>query len=225
MKGVLLLVAALVCSALLTSCGKAGSSTEAKATDQLVTGQVVKLKTRGIERPGKISTQLLGMQVSLLVPYPYGYQADQTGFVVGDRPDGLAQRSVSDFAVGVNGIGLPLKRATLQLERTPGVRVLSVDKGDLFGWDSVPYPRLGGHPAHLYRLLLSLPKLHEIFGIPAQSFSRVNAPQRGALERRVDVVLIGAGGKTLLVRFGNGAENLDLPHLVVMSLNVHTDGT
>jgi major membrane immunogen (membrane-anchored lipoprotein) len=76
MKGVLLLVAALVCSVLLTSCGKAGSSTGTKATagstsaqtsatdttttsgvaavplsEQLVTGQVVKLKPRGFERP------------------------------------------------------------------------------------------------------------------------------------------------------------------------------
>jgi hypothetical protein len=257
MKGVLLLVAALVCSVLLTSCGKAGSSTGTKATagstsaqtsatdttttsgvaavplsEQLVTGQVVKLKPRGFERPegGFISTQLLGMEVSF-VPYRYGYQADETGFVVGDRSDGLRQRSGSDFAVGVNGIELPLERAALQLERTPGVRVLSVDKGEIFDHPGVPYPRLNGHTAHLYRLLLRRPKLHKIFGIPAPSFSGRTQPswpihpQMGARQRRVDVVLIGAGGKTFLVRFGNRTGGLDPPNWVLMSLRFHTDGS
>jgi len=233
MKGVLLLVAALVCSVLLTSCGKAGPSIGAKATDQLVTGQVVKIK-----KPNNLSgatatiwTQVLGMEVSAGVPYRYGYQADETGFVVGDRPDGLRQRSEAHFAVGVTGIALPLKRARLKLERTPGVRVLSVDRGSLFGWDHVPYPRNLGHPAHLYDLALSRPKVHDIFGIPAQSFSGRTQPSWpihphiGARERRVDVLLIGAGGKTFLVRFGDGTENLDSPWHVYMSVNVHTDGT
>jgi hypothetical protein len=185
---------------------------------RLVTGQVVKLQTRGFPPRRFIYAQLRGTEVSFADPYRYGYQADETGFVVGDSQHGLHQPSRADFAIGVNRIELPLEQAVIQLERTPGVRVLSVDKGDLFGWDSVPYPSLGGHPSHLYRLLLSRPKLHEIFGIPAQSFSRVNAPQRGALERRVDVVLIGDGGKTFLVRFGNGAENLDSPHFALMTL-------
>jgi hypothetical protein len=227
MKGVLFLVSALGCSVLLTACGKAGSSIAAKPTDQLVTGQVVKIKRSGHFWGGTIWTQLLGLEVSAGVPYRYGYQADETGFVVGDRPDGLRQRSGSHFAVGVTGIALPLKRARLQLERTPGVRVLSVDKGNLFGWDHVPYPRHLGHPAHLYDLVLSRPKVHDIFGIPAQSFSGRTQPSWpihphiGARERRVDVLLIGAGGKTFLVRFGDGIENLDWPWHVYMSVDVH----
>jgi len=230
MKGVLLLVAALLCSALLTSCGKAGPSIGAKAADQLVTGQVVKIKKPKNSWGATIWTQLLGMEVSAWAPYRYAYQADETGFVVGDRADGLRQRSGSHFAVGVTGIALPLKRARLQLERTPGVRVLSVDKGSLFGWDHVPYPRNLGHPAHLYDLVLSRLKVHDIFGIPAQSFSGRTQPSWpihphiGARERRVDVLLIGAGGKTFLVRFGDGTENLDFPWHVYMSVNVHTDG-
>jgi hypothetical protein len=35
----------------------------------------------------------------------------------------------------------------------------------------------------------------------------------GARQRRVDVVLIGAGGKTFLVRFGNRTGGLDPPKL------------
>jgi hypothetical protein len=234
MKVVLLVVAALVCSVLLTSCGNARPSIGAKPTDQLVTGQVVKLKTGGswYARPaGKIWTRLLGMEVSLSVPYRYGYQADETGFVVGDRPDGLRQRAGAHFAAGVTGIDLPLKQARLQLERTPGVRVLSVDKAHLFGWDSVPYPRSFGHPAHLYDLVLSRPKVHDIFGIPAQSFAGRTQPSWpvhphiGAHERRVDVLLIGAGGKTFILRFGDGIENLDWPWHVLMSVNVHTPGS
>ena len=236
MKGVLLLVAALVCSVLFTSCGKAGSSTRAKATagstsaaaprsKRLVTGQVVKL------RAGVISAHLRGTNVSFEdAGYGFGFQADETQFVIGDSPGGLRQRRESDFAVGVNRIGLPLKRAARQLERTPGVRVLSVDKGEIFDHPGVPYPRLNGHPAHLYRLLLSRPKVHEIFGIPAQSFSGRTQPswpihpQVRARERHVDVVLIGAGGETFLVRFGNHTDNLDTPNATLMSLRFHPDG-
>jgi hypothetical protein len=259
MKGVLLLVAALVCSVLLTSCGKAGSSTGAKATagstsaqtsatdttttggvaaaplsKRLVTGQVVKLRELATCPPKctEVSTQLRGTNVSF-EPWgdDFGFQADETQFVIGDSPGGLQQRRTSDFAVGVNGIKLPLKRAALQLERTPGVRVLSVDKGEIFDHPGVPYPRLNGHPAHLYRLLLRRPKLHKIFGIPAQSFSGRTQPswpihpQMGARQRRVDVVLIGAGGKTFLVRFGNRTGGLDPPNWVLMSLRFHTDGS
>lgn len=197
----------------------------APPSKRLVTGQVVKL------RAGLISTHSLGTNVSFEAGYGFGFQADETQFVIGDSPGGLQQRRKSDFAVGVNGIKLPLKRATLQLERTPGVRVLSVDKGEIFDHPGVPYPRLNGHPAHLYRLLLSRPKLHKIFGIPAQSFSGRTQqswpihPQMGARQRRVDVVLIGAGGKTFLVRFGNRTGNLDSPNWVLMSLRFHTDGS
>lgn len=216
-------VAVILVGLLLAACATAtyiALQAAAPLSEQLVTGQVVKLQPRGFPPPPRrfVSAQLRGTEVTFADPYQYGYQANESGFVVGDSQHGLQQPSGSDFALGVNRIELPLKRARLQLERTPGVRVLSVDKGSLFGWDSVPYPRLGGHPSHLYRLLLSRPKLHDIFGIPARSFSRVNAPQRGALERRVDVVLVGAGGKTFLVRFGNGAENLDSPHFALMSL-------
>lgn len=243
MKGVLLLGAALVCSVLLTSCGKAGPRTEAKPTasstsaatplsKRLVTGQVVTL------RDGVISAHLQGTTVSFEPPASrtcsapedcdflgrwYGFKADETGFVVGDRPDGLQQRTRSNFGVGVNRIELPLKQAAKQLEKTPGVRVLSVDKGEIFDHPAVPYPRLNGHPAHLYDLLLTRPELHEIFGIPARSFSRVNHPQRGALKRRVEVLLIGAGRKTFLVRFGNHATGIDDAYFTLISLRFHTD--
>ena len=156
------------------------------------------------------------MKVSFDV-YPewYGYQADETGFVVGDRSDGLRQRTGLDFGVGVSGIEVPLERAATQLERTPGVRVLSVDRWEIFDDPARPYPRLGGHPAHLYRLLLSRSGFPDILGIPAQSFSR--PPSEGHNEQRADVVLIGARGKTFLVRFGHDA-GADTANRVLMSL-------
>jgi hypothetical protein len=196
----------------------------APLSKQLVTGQLVKL------RMGTISTHLLGTNVSFDGEYGLGFKADKTQFVVGDHPGGLQQRTHADFAVGVNGIKLPLKQAAKQLEKTPGVRVLSVDKGEIFDHPGVPYPRLNGHHAHLYRLLLSRPELHEIFGIPARSFSGRTQPswpihpEMAARERHVDVVLIGAGGKTFLVRFGNNTDNLDSPNATLMSLRFHTDG-
>jgi hypothetical protein len=148
----------------------------APPSKRLVTGQVVKL------RAGLISTHLLGTNVSFEAGYGFGFQADETQFVIGDSPGGLQQRRKSDFAVGVNGIKLPLKRATLQLERTPGVRVLSVDKGEIFDHPGVPYPRLNGHPAHLYRLLLSRPKLHKILESPhSRSPAVLNSRGRSTL--------------------------------------------
>jgi hypothetical protein len=201
----------------------------------LVTGQVVKLRELATCPPKctEVTAHLRGTKVTF-EPFGfgwYGYQADGTGFVVGDRPGGLRQPTEADFAVGVNRIELPLEQAARQLEKTPGVRVLSVDKGELFDHPGVPYPRLNGQPAHLYRLLLSRPELHEIFGVPAQSFSgRTQAswpihPQIGARERRVDIVLIGAGGKTFLVRFGNHVGSLDPSYFLLMSLRFHTDGS
>ena len=197
----------------------------APLSKHLVTGQVVKL------RMGTISTHLLGTHVSFDGEYGLGFKADETHFVVGDHLGGLQRRTRADFAVGVSGIKLPLKQAALQLEKTPGVRVLSVDKGEVFDHPGVPYPRLNGHSAHLYRLLLSRPELHEIFGIPAQSFSGRTQPswpihpRMGARERHVDIVLIGAGGKTFLVRFGNDTGNLDSPNSLLMSLRFDTDGS
>jgi hypothetical protein len=91
----------------------------APLSKQLVTGQLVKL------RMGTISTHLLGTNVSFDGEYGLGFKADKTQFVVGDHPGGLQQRTHADFAVGVNGIKLPLKQAAKQLEKTPGVRVLS----------------------------------------------------------------------------------------------------
>jgi hypothetical protein len=207
----------------------------APPSKRLVAGQVVKLRELAVCPPKctEVSTHLRRTKVAF-EPFGYGwfgYQADETGFVIGDNPGGLQQRTRPDFAVGVNGIELPLKQAAKQLEKTPGVRVLSVDKGEIFDHPGVPYPRLNGHPAHLYRLLLSRPKLHEIFGIPAQSFSGRTQPswpihpQMGARERRVDIVLIGAGRKTFLVRFGDGAVPLDPAYYLLMSLRFHTDGS
>jgi hypothetical protein len=44
----------------------------------------------------------------------------------------------------------------------------------------------------------------------------------GARERRVDIVLIGAGGKTFLVRFGNQAGvPLDPAYFLLVSLRFH----
>ena len=221
-------VAVIVVGLLLAACATATYvviHASAPLSKRLVTGQLVKLRT------GTISTRLLGTNVSFWNGYGLGFEADKTQFVVGDHPRGLQERTHPYFAVGVNGIKLPLKRAALELERTPGVYVLSVDKGEIFDHPSVPYPRLNGHPAHLYRLLLSRPELHKIFGIPAQSFSGRTQPswpiggQMGARARRVDVVLIGAGGKTFLVRFGNNTDNLDTPHFVLGSLRFHTDGS
>jgi hypothetical protein len=220
-RGISLVALFVALGVLLTSCGGNGHAAATASTPlskQLVTGQVVKL------RAGVISTHLLGTNVSFkpVGGGVYGFQADETGFVVGGRPDDLQQQTGPDFGMGVNRIELPLERAALQLEKTPGVRVLSVDKGELFDHPGVPYPRLGGHPAHLYRLLLSRPELHEIFGIPAQSFSRVfdrvPDPQIGARDRRTDVVLVGVGDKTFLVRFGNSTGGLDPAHAVLMSL-------
>jgi len=220
--GILLVALFVALGVLLTSCGGNGHTATTASwppdySKQLVTGQVVKL------RQGTNSTHLRGTKVSFKAGGWYGFQADETGFVVGDRPDGLQQRIGPDFGIGVNRIELPLERAALQLERTPGVRILSVDKGEIFEHPAVPYPHLGGHPAHLYRLVLSRPELHEIFGIPAQSFAgrirdHVPEPQIGARERRTDVVLIGDRGKTFLVRFGNHLPGLDPPHWVLMSL-------
>jgi hypothetical protein len=180
----------------------------APLSGKLVIGQVVKLRT------GSISTELLGMKVSFEVFGGYGYQADETGFVVGDRSDGLRQRTGLDFGVGVNGIELPLERAATQLERTPGVRVLSVDKGEIFDHPARPYPRLGGHRSHLYRPFVSRSGLAHIFGIPAQSFSR---PQSEGLEQPAYVVLVGASDKTFLIRFGR-QRGADTANLVLMSL-------
>jgi hypothetical protein len=206
---------------------------QAAPSKHLVTGQVVKLKTGHLlglaDRPQPIfSSQLLGTKVSFdHQGYGLGFQADETQFVIGDSPGGLQQRTRADFAVGVNGIKLPLEQAAKQLEKTPGVRVLSVDKGDIFGGHRGPYPRLNGHPAHLYRLLLTRPELHKIFGIPAQSFSGRTQPswpihpKMGARERHVDIVLIGDRGKTFLVRFGNDTGNLDSPYYVLTSLRFH----
>jgi hypothetical protein len=196
----------------------------APPSKRLVTGRVVKL------RAGLISAHVLGTKVSFWNGYGYalGFQADKNKFVIGDHPRGLQQRGKSDFAVGVSGIKLSLKLAVKHLENARGVYVLSVDKGEIFDHPGVPYPRLNGHPAHLYRLLLSQPMGRKVFGIPAWSFSGRTQPswpiggQMGARARRVDVVLVGAGGKTFLVRFGNDTENLDSPNGVLMSLRFHT---
>ena len=229
------IVVGLMLAAAATATYVAVYVASAPPSKQLVTGRVVKLKELDTCPPKctEVSTQLRGTKVTF-EPFGYGwygYQADGTGFVVGDRPRGLWRQTQSDFGVGVSRIGLPLKRAALQLESTPGVRVLSVDKGEVFDHQGVPYPRLNGRPAHLYRLLLTRPERHQIFGIPAQSFSGRTQPSwpihpdMGARERHVDVVLIGAGGKTFLVRFGNDVGSLDPPYFLLMSLRFHTDGS